>query len=182
MLIRQGRHVDANGKVYLPYLSDWKKGRSDLKGLAEIMCTGNVISGDLGTIVHIKCLVVSLQLSPRVHPPVLPSLHKFKLSLIQANQPNLVDIQVIRLSHHPPIQDIPRIVSPVVNRISHHRIRLLHSQEVTLRIQYNHQHNHRRHIQCNHHNQFIHSLLAITNPNQMILLGMILCWILLELL
>ena len=40
MLIRQGRHVDANGKVYLPYLSDWKKGRSDLKGLAEIMCTG----------------------------------------------------------------------------------------------------------------------------------------------
>jgi len=39
MLIRQGRHVDANGKVYLPYLSDWKKGRSDLKGLAEIMCT-----------------------------------------------------------------------------------------------------------------------------------------------
>ena len=50
MLIRQGRHVDANGKVYLPYLSDWKKGRSDLKGLAEIMCTGNVTSGDLGTI------------------------------------------------------------------------------------------------------------------------------------
>jgi len=52
MLIRQGRHVDANGKVYLPYLSDWKKGRSDLKGLAEIMCTGNLISGDFDTIVH----------------------------------------------------------------------------------------------------------------------------------
>lgn len=39
MTIRPGRHVDANGKVYLPYLSEWKKGRSDLKGLTEILCT-----------------------------------------------------------------------------------------------------------------------------------------------
>ena len=52
MYIRQGRHIDANGQVYLPYLSDWKKGRSDLIGLVEIMRTGNIISGDLGTIVH----------------------------------------------------------------------------------------------------------------------------------
>ena len=51
MLIRQGRHVDANGKVYLPYLSDWKKGRSDLKGLAEIMCTGNIMDEGQGTII-----------------------------------------------------------------------------------------------------------------------------------
>ena len=40
MSIKQGRHVDANGKVYLPYLSEWKKGRHDLKGLIEILCTG----------------------------------------------------------------------------------------------------------------------------------------------
>jgi len=39
MSIKQGRHVDANGKVYLPYLSEWKKGRHDLKGLIEILCT-----------------------------------------------------------------------------------------------------------------------------------------------
>ena len=43
MTIRPGRHVDANGKVYLPYLSEWKKGRSDLKGLTEILCTGESI-------------------------------------------------------------------------------------------------------------------------------------------
>ena len=44
MSIKQGRHVDANGKVYLPYLSEWKKGRHDLKGLVEILCTGNLFT------------------------------------------------------------------------------------------------------------------------------------------
>merc|ERR1712227_204542 len=39
MVIRQGRHVDAGGKVYLPYLSDWKSKKSDLVGLAGILCT-----------------------------------------------------------------------------------------------------------------------------------------------
>ena len=43
MSIKQGRHVDANGKVYLPYLSEWKKGRHDLKGLVEILCTGRIL-------------------------------------------------------------------------------------------------------------------------------------------
>ena len=52
MFIRQGRHVDVNGKIYLPYLTDWKEGRSNLKGLAGIMCTGNHTSKELGTIVH----------------------------------------------------------------------------------------------------------------------------------
>ena len=52
MLIRQGRHVDAIGRVYLPYLTDWKKGQSNLKGLAEIMCTGKHTCEDLGTILH----------------------------------------------------------------------------------------------------------------------------------
>ena len=40
MVIRQGRHVDASGKVYLPYLSEWKAKRSDLVGLVGILCTG----------------------------------------------------------------------------------------------------------------------------------------------
>ena len=52
MLIRQGQHVDADGRIKLPYLTDWKKGRSNLKGLVEIMCSGNHTSEDLGTIVH----------------------------------------------------------------------------------------------------------------------------------
>ena len=44
--------ADANGKVNLRYLIDWKKGLSNLKGLVEIMCSGNHTSEDLGTIVH----------------------------------------------------------------------------------------------------------------------------------
>jgi len=39
MVIRQGRHVDTSGKVYLPYLSEWKSRRSDLIGLVGVLCT-----------------------------------------------------------------------------------------------------------------------------------------------
>ena len=37
MMIKQGRHVDASGKVYLPYLSDWKNDQSDLLGVIQVM-------------------------------------------------------------------------------------------------------------------------------------------------
>ena len=38
MMIKQGRHVDASGRVYLPYLSDWKNdGSSDLLGVIQVM-------------------------------------------------------------------------------------------------------------------------------------------------
>lgn len=40
MVIRQGRHVDASGKVYLPYLSEWKPKKSDLSNLVNVLCTG----------------------------------------------------------------------------------------------------------------------------------------------
>ncbi|XP_032815721.1 tumor susceptibility gene 101 protein-like [Petromyzon marinus] len=37
MLIKQGKHVDANGRVYLPYLHEWKANASDLVGLIQVM-------------------------------------------------------------------------------------------------------------------------------------------------
>ena len=37
MQIKPGRHVDANGRVYLPYLHEWKHPQSDLLGLIQIM-------------------------------------------------------------------------------------------------------------------------------------------------
>lgn len=37
MRIEVSRHVDHNGKVYMPYLSDWKQGTSDLVGLIQVM-------------------------------------------------------------------------------------------------------------------------------------------------
>jgi ESCRT-I complex subunit TSG101 len=38
MAIQPSQFVDTNGIVYLPYLSDWKIGSSDLTALAQIMC------------------------------------------------------------------------------------------------------------------------------------------------
>ncbi|XP_014677867.1 PREDICTED: tumor susceptibility gene 101 protein-like [Priapulus caudatus] len=38
MLIRPSKHVDANGKIYLPYLHEWKQPASDVVGLVQIMC------------------------------------------------------------------------------------------------------------------------------------------------
>ncbi|XP_069479884.1 tumor susceptibility gene 101 protein [Ambystoma mexicanum] len=37
MTIKTGKHVDANGKIYLPYLHEWKHPQSDLFGLIQIM-------------------------------------------------------------------------------------------------------------------------------------------------
>ncbi|XP_031424984.1 tumor susceptibility gene 101 protein-like isoform X2 [Clupea harengus] len=37
MMIKTGKHVDANGKVYLPYLHKWKPPQSDLLNLIQVM-------------------------------------------------------------------------------------------------------------------------------------------------
>ncbi|XP_030622032.1 tumor susceptibility gene 101 protein [Chanos chanos] len=37
MMIKTGKHVDANGKIYLPYLHEWKHPQSDLLGLIQVM-------------------------------------------------------------------------------------------------------------------------------------------------
>ncbi|XP_078405134.1 tumor susceptibility 101a isoform X1 [Cetorhinus maximus] len=37
MMIKTGKHVDANGKIYLPYLHEWKHPHSDLYGLIQVM-------------------------------------------------------------------------------------------------------------------------------------------------
>ncbi|XP_048861107.1 tumor susceptibility gene 101 protein-like [Brienomyrus brachyistius] len=37
MMIRTGKHIDANGKIYLPYLHEWKHPQSDLYSLIQVM-------------------------------------------------------------------------------------------------------------------------------------------------
>ncbi|XP_019621055.1 PREDICTED: tumor susceptibility gene 101 protein-like [Branchiostoma belcheri] len=37
MEIKTGKHVDSSGRVYLPYLHEWKHPKSDLIGLIEVM-------------------------------------------------------------------------------------------------------------------------------------------------
>uniref|UniRef100_U3FAQ4 Tumor susceptibility 101 protein-like protein n=1 Tax=Micrurus fulvius TaxID=8637 RepID=U3FAQ4_MICFL len=43
MTIKTGKHVDANGRIYLPYLHEWKHPVSDLIGLIQVMI---VVFGD----------------------------------------------------------------------------------------------------------------------------------------
>ena len=43
MTIKTAKHVDANGKIYLPYLHEWKHPQSDLLGLIQVMI---VVFGD----------------------------------------------------------------------------------------------------------------------------------------
>ncbi|XP_013390436.1 uncharacterized protein LOC106158870 [Lingula anatina] len=38
MQIKPGQYVDANGRVYLPFLFEWRHPQSDLLGLIQIMC------------------------------------------------------------------------------------------------------------------------------------------------
>lgn len=38
MIIKPGKHVDNTGRVYLPYLTDWKSPGSDLHGLIQVLC------------------------------------------------------------------------------------------------------------------------------------------------
>ncbi|XP_065055631.1 tumor susceptibility gene 101 protein-like [Rhopilema esculentum] len=38
MVIKPGRHVDQQGRVYLPYLTDWRSPGSDLYELIQILC------------------------------------------------------------------------------------------------------------------------------------------------
>lgn len=37
MTIKQSKHVDGSGRIYLPYLSDWTQGSSDLLGVIQVM-------------------------------------------------------------------------------------------------------------------------------------------------
>ena len=37
MTIKVSKHVDSSGRIYLPYLSDWKANTSDLLGVIQVM-------------------------------------------------------------------------------------------------------------------------------------------------
>lgn len=37
MMVKPARHVDTSGRVYLPYLTDWKNDTSDLLALIQVM-------------------------------------------------------------------------------------------------------------------------------------------------
>lgn len=62
MQIKPGRHVDSNGRVYLPYLHEWKHPQSDLLGLIQVLC---IVFGD-------EPPVFSKNSAPQRPPPPTP--------------------------------------------------------------------------------------------------------------
>ncbi|XP_070532603.1 caspase-3-like [Ptychodera flava] len=60
MLVKPSKYVDANGRVYLPYLHEWRHPTSDLVGLVQVMC---VIFGENSP----------LYSRTSAHPPYRPS-------------------------------------------------------------------------------------------------------------
>jgi len=95
MRIKVSRHVDHNGKVYLPYLHDWKHGSSDLFSLIQV-------------------LIITFQEQPPVYAvlnsPPQPPMH-------QMPQPPGVPYptQVTPYPPYPPSMPMPGMGGPLPN-------------------------------------------------------------------
>ncbi|XP_057603956.1 tumor susceptibility gene 101 protein isoform X4 [Hippopotamus amphibius kiboko] len=70
MTIKTGKHVDANGKIYLPYLHEWKHPQSDLLGLIQVMI---VVFGDEPPVFSRPTISASYPPYQATGPPNSPS-------------------------------------------------------------------------------------------------------------
>ncbi|XP_036399583.1 tumor susceptibility gene 101 protein-like [Megalops cyprinoides] len=66
MMIKTGKHIDANGKIYLPYLHEWKHPQSDLYGLIQVMI---VVFGEEPPVFSRPTTQTSYQPFPATGPP-----------------------------------------------------------------------------------------------------------------
>ncbi|XP_060119208.1 tumor susceptibility gene 101 protein isoform X3 [Heteronotia binoei] len=66
MTIKTGKHVDANGKIYLPYLHEWKHPQSDLIGLIQVMI---VVFGEEPPVFSRPTISASYPPYPATGPP-----------------------------------------------------------------------------------------------------------------
>ncbi|XP_026123749.1 tumor susceptibility gene 101 protein-like [Carassius auratus] len=66
MMIKTGKHVDANGKIYLPYLHEWKPPQSELLGLIQVMI---VVFGEEPPVFSRPTTQTTYQAFPAAGPP-----------------------------------------------------------------------------------------------------------------
>ncbi|KAG5849255.1 hypothetical protein ANANG_G00108000 [Anguilla anguilla] len=66
MMIKTGKHIDANGKIYLPYLHEWKHPQSDLYGLIQVMI---VVFGEEPPVFSRPTTQAAYQPFPATGPP-----------------------------------------------------------------------------------------------------------------
>ncbi|XP_019636297.1 PREDICTED: uncharacterized protein LOC109478932 [Branchiostoma belcheri] len=62
MVINTGKHVDHNGRIYLPYLHEWKHPNSDLIGLIEVM---RVVFGEVPPVLASPNTAAQHTMAPR---------------------------------------------------------------------------------------------------------------------
>uniref|UniRef100_A0A8B9HQZ0 Tumor susceptibility 101b n=1 Tax=Astyanax mexicanus TaxID=7994 RepID=A0A8B9HQZ0_ASTMX len=89
MMIKTGKHVDANGKIYLPYLHEWKHPQSDLFGLIQVMI---VVFGEEPPVFSRPTTQTPYQAFPASGPPTCTykqpaDLHKARASCFCAAGP-----------------------------------------------------------------------------------------------
>ena len=91
MTIKTGKHVDANGKIRLPYLHEWKHPQSDLLGLIQVMI---VVFGDEPPVFSRPTVSASYPPYQAIRPPdssYMPGM----TSGISAYHPGTLPIRVV---------------------------------------------------------------------------------------
>ncbi|KAK2100675.1 hypothetical protein P7K49_022023 [Saguinus oedipus] len=84
MTIKTGKHVDANGKIYLPYLHEWKHKRKCVVSLATPTHTSHSIS---------ECGTDTVLVTPKVSP--------------QSDLLGLIQVMIVVFGDEPPVFSRP---------------------------------------------------------------------------
>lgn len=97
MQVRAGRNVDASGRIYLPYLSDWKQHSHNLTGLVQIMA---VVFGEQPPVVSTAAAAGRSYQDPT--PPYPTAAHGYPRGPPSTNyQPANLPYPVANQSHPP---------------------------------------------------------------------------------
>ncbi|GAB6024096.1 hypothetical protein CHUAL_008809 [Chamberlinius hualienensis] len=101
MQIKVSRHVDQSGKIYLPYLHEWKHNSSDLLGLIQVMV---IVFGDQPPV---YARPRSLEAAPpAVQMPQAVSMGNSQLPYPTA-APQFMPMPVPGMDNHPPVPHPP---------------------------------------------------------------------------
>lgn len=98
MQVRPGRNVDASGRIYLPYLSEWKQHSHDLTGLVQIMA---VVFSESPPVVSTAAAAAARSYQDP-NPPYPTAAHAYPRGPPSANyQPTNMPYPVANQSHPP---------------------------------------------------------------------------------
>ncbi|XP_043915324.1 tumor susceptibility gene 101 protein isoform X1 [Protopterus annectens] len=98
MMIKTGKHVDANGKIYLPYLHEWKHPQSELLGLIQVM---TVVFGEEPPVFSRPAVPATYPSYPAAGPPNSWMYMIAKSSYIPGMQPGVTSYPASNTCSYP---------------------------------------------------------------------------------